>query len=64
MSTEKVPCLYCQSENAAIVERCLHCGMPMAKKHPENKGNRLKSFRKTFWMIAVFCLLMVIILPR
>ena len=64
MSEEKTPCLYCQTENDPVLERCIHCGMPLAKKHPNNKKNRLSSFTKVFWLIALFCLVMVVFLPR
>jgi len=64
MTLEKKPCLYCQTENEAKLINCRHCGMALAKKHPENKRNKLIWFSKVFWLITLFCLVMIIYLPR
>ncbi len=64
MTDEMIPCLYCQTKNEKQQQNCCHCGMPLAKKHPENKKRRLASFSKVFWFIALFCMVMVWYLPR
>ena len=64
MTTENTSCLYGQTENDAKNKDCNHCGMPLAKIHPNNIKNRLSSVRKVIWLIALFCLVMIIVLPR
>ena len=63
MSTQKIPCLYCQTKNDADIENCQNCGMPLAKDHPEGKNARQRFFVKAFWGIVIFCIVMMIYLP-
>ena len=64
MKHELIPCLYCQTNNETDQVSCTHCGMPLAKKHPENKKDKRSCFIKAFILIALFCLVMVFYLPR
>jgi len=64
MTTEKIPCLYCQSKNDEQEQNCSNCGMPLAKRHPNNKRDRLAFFKKAFWAIVIFCVVMMFYLPR
>jgi len=64
MSTEKVTCLFCQVENDSQLENCTNCGMALAKNHPNSATARQKFFRKAFWGIVIFCLVMMYYLPR
>jgi hypothetical protein len=70
---EKVPCLYCQTDNnveqdvgskSTPVQVCHHCGMALPKAHPSSRLYKTKVFLWAFVFIAIFCLLMVIYLPR
>ncbi len=63
MSHETVTCLFCQTKNDASLENCSHCGMALAKNHPEGKARR-SFFVKAFWGIVIFCLVMMFYLPR
>ena len=64
MTKELIPCLYCQTENESQQLNCTNCGMPLAKKHPNNKTDKLNFFVKAFILITIFCIAMVIYLPR
>jgi len=64
MLANKVPCLYCQTKNEATQENCQHCGMPLAKDHPDGEKFRQRFFVKAFWGIVIFCIVMMIYLPR
>jgi hypothetical protein len=68
MSLDKIPCLYCQTENehqaGDDLGSCSNCGMPLAEKHPNNKKDKLNLFVKWFIFITIFCVTMVIYLPR
>ncbi|PKG56464.1 DnrP protein [Shewanella sp. Choline-02u-19] len=71
---EKVPCLYCQTENTLDSETtsyltdpvpvCCHCGMALPKAHPSSRFYKTRVFLWAFVFIALFCLLMIIYLPR
>ncbi|MCL1050160.1 DnrP protein [Shewanella abyssi] len=70
---EKVPCLYCQTENEveqngldspAVGQVCQHCGMALPAAHPSSRLYKTKLFLWAFVFIALFCLVMVIYLPR
>ncbi|MEH6532410.1 MULTISPECIES: DnrP protein [Photobacterium] len=70
---EKVPCLYCQTENtieqdvggrSAPTQVCHHCGMALPKAHPSSRRYKTKVFLWAFVFIALFCFIMVIYLPR
>lgn len=72
--TEKVHCLYCQTENTLDsdtthgwvdpVQVCYHCGMTLPKAHPSSRFYKTRVFLWAFVFIALFCLLMIIYLPR
>ncbi len=64
MSTEQTPCLYCQTSNDAAQQNCSNCGMPLAKSHPQDRNRGLRFFKKAFWFIVIFCVLMMFYLPR
>lgn len=64
MPSETTSCLYCQTKMALTEEKCTNCGMPLAKEHPEGATSRQRFFRKAFWGIVIFCLVMVYYLPR
>lgn len=72
-------CLFCQSENEfqfddkessesknkeKNAQLCRHCGMALPDKHPNDRKIGVKFFFKAFWLIALFCLIMVFYLPR
>ncbi|NQZ28027.1 MAG: DnrP protein [Colwellia sp.] len=59
-------CLYCQTENNCDDEKqpCRHCGMALPEKHPNDRNSKVRFFVKAFWLIALFCLVMVFYLPR
>jgi len=64
MSEKKVSCLYCQTKNANVSGNCENCGMPLAKDHPDGDKSRQRFFVKAFWGIVIFCIVMMIYLPR
>ncbi len=72
MSKEVIQCLYCQTENTLDsaskqdddVGNCQHCGMPLTRHAPESSRMRTRRFLPFFWLIVIFCLVMVIYLPR
>ncbi|RHW77082.1 DnrP protein [Colwellia sp. RSH04] len=57
-------CLYCQNENLAESKQCSRCGMELPTKQPQSKKAKLLFFTKAFWFIVIFCIIMVIYLPR
>lgn len=57
-------CLYCQSENLDSDINCQHCGMALPMKHPQEKKKKISFFVKAFWGIVIFCIVMIIYLPR
>lgn len=61
---ETLPCLYCQTPNSQQQQTCSNCGMALAKAHPESKHRRQRLFVKVFCAIVVFCVVMMIYLPR
>ncbi|PCH96680.1 MAG: DnrP protein [Gammaproteobacteria bacterium] len=63
MSYDTVTCLFCQTKNDTSLENCSHCGMALAKNHPEGKA-KISFFVKAFWGIVIFCVVMIIYLPR
>jgi uncharacterized paraquat-inducible protein A len=64
MTNEKPPCLYCQTPNDANAVNCTNCGMALAKNHPNSAKSRSSFFIKAFWAIVIFCIVMIIYLPR
>lgn len=57
-------CLYCQGNNKASDTHCQHCGMALPDKHPHSKDSKIKFFVKVFWVIVIFCVVMIFYLPR
>jgi len=64
MKNNVTACLYCYTKNELIDKKCANCGMPLAKDHPENYNNKTRFFVKAFWVIVLFCIVMVYYLPR
>lgn len=64
MTTTKKQCLFCQTENDIDNANCSHCGMALPKKHPMDKRKKINFFVKAFWMLVVFCIIMILLLPR
>lgn len=79
MNKEIKTCLFCQTENEVHLDdtnsnnakikpvgtqQCRHCGMGLPDKHPNDRKPKVKLFVKAFWLIVLFCLFMVIYLPR
>lgn len=64
MSQNTKKCLFCQVENDDQNENCSHCGMALPAKHPHDKKTKISFFVKAFWGIVIFCVLMMIYLPR
>jgi len=69
MNEKNKKCLYCQGEtevktNGVNNNTCKHCGMALPIKHPQNKRSKISFFTKVFWLIAIFCVFMIIYLPR
>ena len=64
MSADKVPCLYCQTENDIELTQCSNCGMPLTKAHPLDRNKGVNFFKKAFWGIVIFCVIMMFFLPR
>lgn len=69
MSEQSIKCLYCQGENKQVQNsvhnnNCEHCGMLLPKKHPQDKHSKINFFIKVFWVIVLFCLIMMFYLPR
>lgn len=60
----KKACLYCQTENNSDDEICNHCGMTLPKKPPQDKQTKISFFVKAFWLIVLFCIVMMAYLPR
>lgn len=63
MSNEKVSCLFCQTDNEQGNKECSHCGMALAKNHPQGKIRQI-FFLKAFVIIVIFCVVMMYYLPR
>ena len=61
--SEKVKCLFCQTLNDSKLVNCEHCGMALAKNHPEGKS-RQRFFVKAFVGIVLFFIVMMYYLPR
>jgi len=64
MSEKSIPCIYCQTDNDVANTKCTNCGMAMPTDHPLAARNKTKFFRKAFWGIVIFCVVMMIYLPR
>jgi len=57
-------CLYCQADNDLENTRCSNCGMELPTKHPQDKSTKINFFVKAFWLIVIFCVVMMAYLPR
>ncbi|MFQ3192975.1 MAG: hypothetical protein ACI936_004129 [Paraglaciecola sp.] len=64
MNKNSKKCLYCEVENDISNENCSHCGMALPTKHPNDKHTKISFFVKAFWGIVLFCVVMMIYLPR
>lgn len=64
MSQSSKKCLFCQEENDINNENCSHCGMALPTKHPHDKKTKINFFIKAFWGIVLFCVIMMLFLPR
>ena len=64
MSGEKIKCLYCQTANVATESHCEHCGMPLARNHPESSNTKIKLFKPIYIVIVIFAIIMMFYLPR
>ncbi|MBU2970493.1 DnrP protein [Pseudoalteromonas sp. C2R02] len=70
---ETIHCLYCDTENTLEQEDkysssqetiCCHCGMILPQCHPHSATYRRRIFKYAFWPIFIFCIVMMIYLPR
>ncbi len=69
MSTKTITCLFCQSKNEIDEQQktngnCFNCGMALSKNNPEGSDARQKRFLPFFWLIVIFCVVMMYYLPR
>lgn len=67
MSQKTKICLFCQTENIVTDNdnnQCQQCGMELPEKHPNDRNIKVRFFVKAFWLIALFCIVMVFFLPR
>jgi len=62
MNSEKKHCLYCQTPNDNEQTNCANCGMPLSNKTV--KQGKISFFVKAFWVIVLFCAIMMFYLPR
>lgn len=58
-----VKCLYCGQPLADTLEQCPHCGAPSHFVRLAAR-RRQRQFVLAFIAIALFCLLMILVLPR
>ncbi len=69
MSDQNRKCLFCQGDNNpkgddVNNDNCIHCGMALPTKHPQDRRTKINFFIKAFWAIVIFCIFMVFYLPR
>lgn len=64
MNEQSKKCLFCQGNNNENDSHCQHCGMALPVKHPHDKRSKISFFIKAFWGIVIFCVVMIIYLPR
>ncbi|UCZ85760.1 protein DnrP [Pseudomonas sp. L5B5] len=57
-------CLYCQQPNALQASHCQHCGMPLPAKAAQAGIRRQRRFMGFCLALTLFCLAMVLWLPR
>ncbi|MFS1286531.1 protein DnrP [Pseudomonas piscis] len=60
----QVQCLYCQQDNPPGAEHCQHCGMPLPARAAQAGARRQKRFMGFCIALTLFCLAMVLWLPR
>ncbi|MBU1192583.1 MAG: protein DnrP [Gammaproteobacteria bacterium] len=60
MTAPQTTCLYCGKPYAIGPDQCPHCQAP-AHQRPQSK---LRQFRWFFILLALFCLAMILWLPR
>jgi len=71
---ETIHCLYCDTENTLAQgdgvkkihkeKACCNCGMTLPQCHPHSGTYRRRIFKYAFWPIVIFCIIMMIYLPR
>jgi predicted amidophosphoribosyltransferase len=54
-------CPCCQKENRDDVDYCLHCGAPLTD---QGQAARISRFKWYFVGIVIFCIVMMLYLPR
>lgn len=64
MTSKNKTCLYCQTPNETEQIKCRHCGMPLTKFQQNKADKNSRIFIKVFWAIVIFCVVMMIYLPR
>lgn len=57
-------CLYCQSANPDTGTDCLSCGMPLPAETDLSQARRERRFIWFCAALSVFCLAMMVWLPR
>ncbi|MCP5325156.1 MAG: DnrP protein [Oceanospirillaceae bacterium] len=57
-------CFYCHHKNDQHLDLCPHCGMPRLLRRPWQGRGKQVLFQYWFWLVVVFCLVMVVWLPR
>jgi methionyl-tRNA synthetase len=57
-------CLFCQHENLAERDNCDNCGMLLSSKQQNIKQKNRQIFLKVFWLVVIFCAVMIVYLPR
>jgi len=62
--SDKVKCLYCETQNDAQNEVCQQCAMALPKRHPQAEMSLRTKFIGAFIFIVIFCLLAMVYLPR
>lgn len=60
---DRVKCLYCGGSLEDTLERCPHCGAPSHFVRLAAQ-RRQRRFVLAFIAVALFCLLMILVLPR
>ena len=64
MSSDQITCLFCQTQNDADQQTCKKCGMALSKDTPNSTNVRRNRFKKWYWFIFIFCIIMIFYLPR
>lgn len=61
--TASVRCLYCRHDQPATRDNCEQCGMPLPDQVAAT-SRKLRRFTVFCLLLAVFCAVMIIWLPR